>query len=52
MSKIYEKNKGLFHGIFGDYSGKIDGLVIQKNGRIRVNNQCLIKRKKNHARSN
>lgn len=44
MSTTYEKNKGLKEGILGNYSGKINGLVFQKNGRIRKTR--YVKRKK------
>lgn len=46
MSTNYEKDKGLLIGITGVYSGKIGGLVFQKNGRVRINQSLLIKRKR------
>ena len=52
MSKIYLNEKGLKHGVTGQYSGKIGGLVFQKNGRVRINSQLLTKRKKKNVRSN
>lgn len=37
--------------ILEPYSGKIGGLVFQKNGRVRINSQLLVKRRKrrNHV---
>lgn len=52
MSETYSKDKGLKLGINGQYSGKIGGLVFQKNGRVRINSQLLTKRRKKNVRNN
>jgi hypothetical protein len=46
MSTNYKNKKGLTTGILYVYSGKLAGLVFQKNGHIRINKQLLIKRRK------
>lgn len=47
MSEALNKKEGLKTGITGQYSGKIGGLVFQKNGRVRINSRKLVKRKRN-----
>lgn len=39
-------NKGLKEGITGVYSGKIGGLVFQKNGVVRINSRLLTKKRR------
>lgn len=46
MCPSSKNKKGLTTGILNYYSGKIAGLVFQRNGRVRINKQLLIKRRK------
>lgn len=45
MSQESRKAEGLLRGIVAPYSGKIGSMVFQKNGRVRIDYQTLVKRK-------